>query len=80
MVMDEQLNVLCEIVFNLYVGQLFVFGYYRIKFKVYKDFFQFFSDCVVDNIVVKKQLKKQSQIIFLILKFYFRDGRGVFVD
>lgn len=80
MATDEQLNALREIALNLYVGQPPVSGYYRTKLKVHKDLLQSLSDRAVDNTAVKKQLKKQTQIIPLILKPHFRDGRGVLAD
>lgn len=32
----------------------------------------------MENIVIKKLLRKYIEIIFFIFKFYFKDGGGVF--
>lgn len=52
-------------------------GYYVSKLKVYKNILQSLSDRAVENIAIKKLLRKHTEIIPLILKPHFKDGGGV---
>lgn len=77
MASNEQINALREIALNLYVGHPSISGYYVSKLKVYKNILQSLSDRAVENIAIKKLLRKHTEIIPLILKPHFKDGGGV---
>lgn len=77
MASNEQINALREIALNLYVGHPTISGYYVSKLKVYKGILQSLSDQAVKNTAIKKLLRKNTEVIPLILKPHFKDGRGV---
>lgn len=67
MASEDQLNAFREITLNIYMGHLIVSGYYRTKLARYKTIIQSLCDRGVGNIRIKKLLRKNQEIIPLIL-------------
>ena len=75
---EEQMKAFREITLNIYMGHIVISGYYPKKLMGYKNLVQSLCDCEVSSSHIKQLLHKNSQVIPLILKPYFKDdGRGI---